>query len=465
MTDKTYPSAPDRTDANAPPLLWQDSIGSVDSSRSWYVLAILSFSYALAFVDRQLLNLILDPIKHTLAVSDTELSLIQGAAFVLAYLATAPLFGRLVDVTNRRNVLLFGICAWSICTAFCGKADSYVELFIARVGVGASEACVFPVGCSLIGDYFSERRAPRAISIFMASQWIGAGFSLVAGGIVIAFANDMRLHFPIFEKFAAWQMAFVIVGLPGLLLAGIVLLTVREPSRRVMLTATTDDRQFTIREATAFLWARREFYARIYIGVGMLAVVVLGMPAWLPSFLIRFHGVAPSVVGYRLGILSVIFGSTGVLLGPSVARLLERKGYEDAQLRAAALSMVATFVFCAAIPFAPGPAGALVAIAGAIFSFSLPIGIMAAATQLCTPSRLRGSVASLYTFSSQLIGFGFGPTVIALVTDKVFGNPRMVGYSLGIVCCIASALAAWLVFSALPHYRKMLHEERGGRWQ
>lgn len=182
------------------------------------------------------------------------------------------------------------------------------------------------------------------------------------------------------------------------MLAVAVLLTVREPTRKVMLKAAADDRQFTIREASAFLWANRGFYARIYIGVGMLAMVVLGMPARAPSFLIRFHGVAPSLVGYRLGILAVVFGSTGVLLGPTVARLLERRGHTDAQLRAAAFSMIGTFFFCAAIPLAPSPVTALVAIAGAIFSFSLPIGIMAAATQLCTPSRLRGSVASLYTF-------------------------------------------------------------------
>ncbi|KVQ62998.1 MFS transporter [Burkholderia territorii] len=440
----------------------QDACGSLrrDSRASWYVLILLTLSYALAYIDRQVLNLLVDPIKHTLLISDTELSLIQGTAFVSAYLIAAPLFGRLVDVANRRNILMFGIVLWCVCTVLCGRADTYVGLFLARFGVGASEACVFPVSCSLIADYFSPRKAPRALSIFTTGQWIGAGFSLVAGGYVLSLADIVRQAVPVFTAFASWQIAFVLVGLPGLVLA-IVLITVREPARGTALATdevADDDKAFTVGEGMAFIWQRRGFYARVYIGVGMLAIVTLAMPAWLPSFLIRCHGVSPSSVGYRLGVLSVFLGTTGVLVGPWIARLFERKGYHDASLRTAGFAMVAMFVFCALIPFAPTATGVFAAAAGAIFSFSLPIGTIAAATQLSTPRRLRGTAASLHTFLAQSIGFGIGPTAIALMTDKVFGDPKMVGYSLGIVSCVASATAAWLIFTALPHYRRMLEE-------
>ncbi len=341
----------------------------------------------------------------------------------------------------------------------CGLADTYGKLFLARFCVGVSEACVLPVGWSLIADYFSSRRAPRAYSIFTLGPLIGGGFSLLAGSLVIAFADKVRLHFPTLEALATWQLAFVLIGVPGFFLAAVLLLTVREPTRSLMRQDTANDRQFTLRETAGFLWARRQFYGRIYLGVGMLAVVVLGMPAWLPSFLIRFHRVPPALVGFRLGVLVVTFGAAGVLIGPSVARLLESRGHKDAGIRTAAFSMVGMFLFCAVIPFAPGPVGALAATAGAIFFFSLPTGVMAAAMQFGTPRRLRGVVASLYTFSAQFIGYGIGPTAIALVTDRVFGDPKMVGYSIGIVCCIASAIASWLMFSALPHYRRLLADE------
>ena len=122
--------------------------------------------------------------------------------------------------------------------------------------------------------------------------------------------------------------------------------------------------------------------------------------------------------------------------------------------------MVALFGATLAVVLAPNAEAAMAATGLAVFTFSLPTGILAAVTQFATPPRLRGIVASLYSFFAQLIGYGIGPTAIALVTDKGFGDPKMVGYSIGIVCCIASAMAAWMMFSALPHYKRMLAREQ-----
>lgn len=429
----------------------------LDSATSWYVLGLLTLSYALAYVDRQLLNLLVDPIKRTLLISDTQLSLVQGTAFVSAYLIAAPLFGRLADITNRRNILIIGICLWCTFTALCGHANTYLGLFVARFGVGASEACVFPVCCSLIWDYFSTGRAPRAISVFNAGQFIGAGFSLVASGLVLYFASNIRRSIPVLQDFATWQIAFVLVGLTGAVLA-LILLTVREPARSVTIRNSADGKPFTFLEGLSYIWNRRSFYGRMYLGIGMHSIVTLGTPAWLPSFLIRCRGVAPSVVGYRLGLIAVIVGTSGVLLGPFVVRFFERKGIPDAALRIAGFSELLVFTSCVSIPFAPGATGVFIGAGIAIFFFSFPVSIFAAATQLSTPSRLRGFVASLHTFIAQSIGFGVGPTAIAVLTDKVFKDPQMVGYSLAIVSGIASALAACLFLSALPHFRAMLRE-------
>jgi MFS family permease len=434
-----------------------------DTSRSWYILCILTFAYSLAYIDRQLLNLLVDPIKLSLVISDTQLSLVQGIAFISAYLIASPLFGRLVDITNRRNILLIGICLWCTFTALSGNASTFQGLFLARFGVGASEACVFPIALSMIADCFSAKRMPRAMSIFILGPMLGGGLSLVASGLVIKFAREVQQQFPMFTQFLPWQLAFVIIGLPGMLFALLVLLTVREPVRAKVLSGGEDDRQFTTHDAAAFLWMRRAFYARILLGVGMLAIVVLGMPAWLPTFLIRAHGMPATLVGFRFGMLVVSFGIVGALIGPWVAQQLERRGYEDAPLRTAALSMFPMLLCCACIPFASNATGVLAAAAGTVFFFSLPTGCMAAALQLVAPSRMRGAVGALYSFVAQLIGFGAGPTLIALLTDHVFHNPKMVGYSIAIVCTIASALAACLLLTALPHYRRLLAEERAAQ--
>ncbi|KVC20940.1 MFS transporter [Burkholderia pseudomultivorans] len=432
-----------------------------DSMRSWYILAMLTLAYSLAYIDRQLLNLLVDPIRHSLAISDTQLSLVQGIAFISAYLIASPLFGRLVDVTNRRNILLVGICLWCVFTALCGKATTFQGLFLARFGVGASEACVFPIALSMIADCFSAQKMPRAMSVFILGPMLGGGLSLVAGGLVISFARDVHQQFPALAGFETWQLAFVLIGLPGMLFALLVWLTVREPMRSKVVSGSADDRRFSTRDSAAFLWARRGFYARILLGVGMLAIVVLGMPAWMPTYLIRSHGMPAALVGFRFGALVVGCGIAGALAGPWAVRRFERRGYADAPLRAAAFSMIPMLLCCASIPFAPDATSTLAAAAGTVFFFTLPTGCMAAALQLVAPSRMRGTVGALYSFFAQLIGFGLGPTLIAVMTDRVFGNPKMVGNSIGIVCTIAAALAAWLLFTALPHYRRLLAEEHG----
>lgn len=451
-----------RGDIDAAPLpVSSPFLRMVDSPQSWYALGILTIAFAIAYIDRQLLNLIVEPIKHDLQISDTQISFIQGAAFIAAYLLATPIVGRLVDVANRRNILVLGICLWCVCTVICGWVHTYEGLFIARFGVGASEACVLPAGWSIISDYFSAQRRARALSIFMVGPMIGGGLSLVAGGLVIAFAAKIRQHLPMFNGFATWQLAFIFVGLPGLLVA-MILLTVREPARsqsHLEAAAMAGDRRYTIREAAAFFVKRRGFYGRIYVGIGMFGIVYLGLPVWLPSFLIRDYKVAPALVGYFLGMTFLTASAAGVLLGPWFARLLERRGYQDAAVRAVGFAALGMLLFCAIIPLASGYIGALLISAGAIFFCSVPVGVLPAVLQTGTPSRLRGVVASLYTIFGNGIGLGVGPTAIALVTDKVFGNPMMVGYSIEIVGCVASIAATWVIFSAQPHYRRALGDD------
>jgi MFS family permease len=332
---------------------------------------------------------------------------------------------------------------------------------MARLGVGVSEACIVPVAMSLIGDYFSAPRMGRAQSIFYIGVQLGGGVSLLAGGLVIAFAADLRNHIAAMAGLATWQMSFIVIGLPGLLFSAF-LFTLREPQRQASLVDSAPDRKMTMAEVWAILWARRHFYGRIYLAIGMIGIVQLGMPSWFPSFLIRTHGMSAADTGYQLGTLAIGFGTVGTLLGPFLAQWLERRGHADAQLRVSALSTIGMLASCVAIPIAPGTTGALAAAAGVFFSCGLPLGIIAAATQSVTPSRMRGVVAALYTFIAQLIGYMIGPTLIALCTDRVFGDPTMVGYSMQIVMGSASCAAILLLFSCLKYYRQLVGGGQAG---
>lgn len=426
------------------------------SSYAWYVLFILTFAFTVAFIDRQVLNLLVEDIKRDLLLTDTQMSLLQGIAFMGSYIAFSPLFGRWADVANRRNILVFGVATWSIFSALCGLADSYWELFLARVAVGAAEACLAPAAWSLIADYFSRERLPRAMSIYLMGPYIGGGLAMIAGGIVIGSMGELRQALPFLAGLEPWQLTFVMIGAPGVLLA-IALLSVREPPRGAQ-AAGVHDRSFTLREVVAFLWAGRAFYVRFYLGMALIVIALYALPAWIPAFLMRHHGADPTTVGLQYGVLVLIMGSAGVLSGPLVDRWLAVRGYQDSSIRTAVIASLGLLVFTAGIPLMPGFAGALVAAAGGTFFYSLPQAMSAAALQLATPNRIRGIVASLYLFVLSVIGLGAAPTVVALVTDRLFGDPARVGESLAIVCASSAAGAAALLFSALPHYRRALEQ-------
>jgi MFS family permease len=429
-----------------------------DSQRSWYVLYLLTLSYALAYVDRQLLNLLVDPVKRTLAISDTEFSFIQGFAFISAYILAAPLFGRLVDVANRRNILLGGVCCWSVFTVLCGFADSFWSLALARFGVGVSEACVYPVAMSLIPELFSTRRLPRALSIFALGTQIGGGFSLLAGGAVIAFAASVIFWLPALSSLETWQLSFVLVGLPGFGLAAL-LLTVKEPERQGDGRNKGGEKPYSLRFSLATLWARRAFYGRLYLFAASSGIVFLVIPAWYPTFLIRVHEMPAAAVGWQVGVITLLCGGGGTLAGPLLSRLLADRGHQDAPLRAASFAYVGAFVFCASIPFVPSAAGALAVVGGIIFCCAVPTSLIAFALQRATPGPMRGMVASFYTLTIQTIGYGIGPTAVALVTEKGFGDPLAVGKSLACVCCAAAATGLFALVSNFPVLRAMMAAE------
>lgn len=427
-----------------------------DSHYAWYVVFLLTFAYTVAFIDRQVLNLLVDPIKLDLLLSDVDISFLQGFAFMSAYVVCGPLFGRWADTGHRRNILVFGVTTWSVCTVLCGTADSFWELFLARAGVGAAEASLAPVAWSLIADYFTKPRLPRAMSIFLLGPSLGAGLALVAGGLVIAFAGDLIELIPAFSGMSTWQVTFMMVGFPGLLLA-MLLFTVREPVRTSFSsTPVTDDRAFTIPEIAQYIWKDRAFFLRVFVGMGMLAIVIYGLPTWMPSYLIRHFDVNPATVGMQYGVLVLSCGALGIILGPSFGRLLQRMGYQDSALRSAAICCGVSAVGCAALPFAPSYAVTLGIAAVITFFYALPQAMVASSLQFASPNRLRGIISTLYLFMISVCGLGLAPSVIAFVTDRVLGGPEHVGQSLTIVCTFSATVACWLYVRALKPYRAKL---------
>jgi MFS family permease len=423
------------------------------------MLLLLTIAYTVAFVDRQLLNLLVDPIKRDILASDTEISLLQGFAFMGAFILFGPVFGRLADAGNRRNIVVVGVAIWSACTVACGLTDSFWGLFLARAGVGAAEACLVPAAWSMLSDSYSKQDLPRAMSVFLMGPYLGGGLALIFGGLVLGSVAGIRDALPVLATLAPWQLTFIVVGAPGLLLAAAIALWVREPTRRRVAEPNAEDAdapQFTLREVAQFLWRGRAFYLRFYAGMAMLVMVLYALPAWVPSYLTRSFGADRATLGLQYGALVLVMGSVGVLSGPAFGRWLAKRHPLDSPVRTAMIAALCLLPVAIALPFAPTYATVLACAGLATFCFSLPQAMFASALQLATPNRMRGVVSSLWVFIASVVGLGLAPTLVALITDYVFKDPARVGASLGIVCGGAAAAASWLIWRSLPHYRAAL---------
>jgi MFS family permease len=413
------------------------------TAHPWFVAGMIALAYAVAYIDRQVLNLLVDPIKSSLDFTDVKFSLLQGLAFVAAYVAVGPVCGRLADRFSRRKLLAGAVLTWSLCTMLCGLAVGFWSFFFARAGIGAAESCLVPAGWSLLADYFSAERLPRAMSVVLIGPFIGSGMALVLGGLVLKHvAGGAAIHG---ETWEPWRIAFVVVGSPGLLLAAM-MYAIHEPKRLTALGA--EESGYKIRDIAAFLWNDRRFYFAFVGGMALLVVCVFALPAWTPAVLIRAHGGTVGSVGVQYGTATLLAGCLGVLLGPLVSNGLARRFATNAPLLTAMLGGAGACIATLFIPFAQGYWTVLVASATASGFVNLPLPVAAAALQSATPNRMRGVVTSIYAFVLTSVGLGVAPTAVAFVTDRILGDPTRVGVALGSVSALAAFSAVFLLWLA-----------------
>lgn len=429
------------------------SRGAISGSNpvyAWYVVAVLMLAYTLSFIDRQILSLMVGPIRSDLGISDTGFSLLSGFAFALFYTLMGIPLGRYADNHNRRNLIVAGIVFWSMMTAVCGLARQFWQLFLARMCVGVGEAALSPAAYSLITDYFPRRLLGRAISLYGAGIYIGAGLAYIVGGIVIELvANAPPVTLPVFGTLRAWQLVFFIVGLPGVLVA-LVTLTIREPARTGVAAA---EDKISFRDVLLYMARRRNTFLPYIFGISFVSLLAYGVLAWLPEFVHRSHGWKVADAGIITGCIIIVCGTTGIFSGGVIADALMRKGYKDAHLRAVLIGSLCLTPFALLFPLMPSAAGAFILFAGYIFFVGYHYGIIPAGLQIIVPNRMRGQVSAIYLFINNIIGLGFGPTVVGLSTDYIFGNDASLNLSLVLTACLSMPVAIVLFAFGLRHYR------------
>ncbi|MDX2142670.1 MAG: MFS transporter [Rhodospirillaceae bacterium] len=426
---------------------------------AWYVVGVLSVTSIIAFIDRQIINLQVEPIKQDLGISDTQISLLQGFAFVLFYTAMAIPLGRLADGTNRKWLIVGGMFLWTWATAACGLAKTYAQLFAARMFIGVGEATLSPAGFSMLADYFPRQKLGRAIGIFTGSSFLGTGIALLLGGFLIAALTEMGdVTLPVVGTLKTWQMTFIAVAIPSFLFL-LLMLTVREPPRQdVAAQRQATASKASIGEVIAFIRANWGVFGVIYIGFSILASVQFGLGAWIPSFFIRVHGYTAGEIGVAYGILVTVLGTLGTVAGGFLCDWLAQRGYADANLRTAIIAAVPTIPLVALFPLVSDPQVALMIVAPMCFLGSMPFGAGTAAIPMISPNRMRAQLVAVYLLVANLIGPGLGPWLIAVCTDYVFHDPKMVGMSIVIVCTTLIILGTAVLLAGVKAFRRTVEQ-------
>ena len=425
---------------------------------SWYVVAVLTLAYVFSFVDRQIMSLLVGPIRRDLQISDTQMSLLMGLSFAVFYTLFGIPLGRLADTQSRRAIIAIGIAFWSLTTAGCGLAKRFVDLAVMRMGVGVGEATLSPAAYSLIADYFPPNRRSTAMSVYSMGIYIGSGLAFILGGMVVQFATVQEsFTFPLIGDVRSWQLVFFVVGLPGLLVALLLFLTVREPVRRGGIReGQPAPRTATLSETKAYVFDNLTTFICLNFGIALLTLSAYAGTSWIPSLFIRRFEWSQGTTGLVYGSIMAISGTFGVLTGGWIADWWSERGCVDANVRVAWLGTICLLPFGILYPLAQTGNMTAVLLVPTVFFGSMPYGVAPAAIQRMMPNTMRAQATAVYLFVINIVGMGLGPTVAAVLTEYVFHDPKSVHYSLLIVGAGAYVSAIILLGICLKSYRRSL---------
>lgn len=417
-------------------------------SRAWITVFVLMAAYATAFVDRQILTLLVEPVRRDLAITDTQFSLLSGLAFTLFYTLMGIPLAWAADRGSRRNLIMLSVAVWTAMTAACGMAGSFLTLFLARIGVGVGEAGLSPAAYSLIADSFPPARRARAMGVYAMGSIMGVGLALIIGGMVVQWAlSAPPIVLPLVGALRSWQVAFMAVSLPGPILV-LAMSLLREPARHgVSVTAKAPAEPLG-----PFLSQQWLAFSLLSAGYSLVGVAIAAYLTWAPAFLIRAHGWDVGQVGAVLGSILLVGSTSGILVGGWWADRLAQAGRKDAVLRVAMIGAALSFPFAVAAPFAPDGVTAAILLALAFTAFGLPQGLPAVSFQAIAPNRLRARVMAFYLLIGNLVAFTMGPTAVALISDNWLRDPAKIGVAVAIVTAVVLPLGIVALAAARKPY-------------
>lgn len=425
---------------------------------AWFVVFVLCITSIFAYLDRQIINLLVEPIKVSLDINDTQIGLLTGFSFALLYVVAAIPIAWLADFGNRVQVITIGIFCWAIATFLCGFATTFLMMFAARTLVGLGEATLAPSGYSLIGDYFQKEKVGLAVSCLTGAGFLGSGLAYIIGGQIVGTLSQVESYsFPFVGTVEPWQLAFMIVAIPGLLLV-LIMQFVKEPPRQ----SEVDSEYIKLKARQSFsalfkyINTNVRLFASLFLGLAVMASATFAIMNWMPEYMSRSFGWSPQKFGNIFGTIILVGSPFGVFSGGLIASIWMKRGEVRANILipmfAAALAAIFAYLFTHA---SSEQQAIMLGIPTVIFS-AMPFGCGTATLPLVTPNRLRAQIVAIYLLCANLLGLTLGPTSVGALTDYVFKDAARLGDALGIVSPILYIAGLCIISFALRPYAKAL---------
>ena len=409
-----------------------------------YALGILVVIYTFNFIDRQILSILLEPVKTELDLSDTQMGMLTGFAFAMFYATLGIPIARYADRSNRRNLIVAALSVWSLFTALSGLAQNFWHMLIARIGVGVGEAGCSPPAHSMVADYYPSDQRATALGIYSLGIPFGIMFGLFVGGWI--------------NELFGWRMAFFVVGVPGLLLAVLARYTLTEPPRGMAEGRADTSDQPSVRETLVYLWRKKSF-RHMSFAAALAAFAGYGFVVWIPSFLIRSFDMNTGEIGTWFGLILGIPGGLGIVLGGYLA---DRFGARDPKwfLWTTAVALLITVPFNMIIYLATDSTTALLGMIIPVLLGNFYQATTFSQTQGISALRMRAVAAGILLFIINIIGLGMGPQMVGIMSDllnSTYGDESL-RYAL-LLCALVNLWAAFHYFIAGRHLADdLVHE-------
>jgi MFS family permease len=419
------------------------------------IVGLLTAAYAVSILDRTIISLLVQPITHDLHISDSQFGLLQGLAFSILYSVIGLPMGMLADLWDRRLTIIIGLVLWSSATLGCGFANSFSALFAARAAVGIGEACLMPVAASLIADLFAPDRRAKAYGVFVGGSTIGSGLALILGGLAIKLAAHLvTTAQAVFGGFAPWHVVFFLTGAPGLLIALVMALLLREPARKAIKAAEADGEGSL--STFAFLKSSWRAHGALIGGAALNLACVYAIIAWFPALFMRVHGWSAATTGQVLGWLSLPIGLFTAINSGWVMAWLAKRGHSDAPMLVAATTALAFATFGVGACLLPSGAWAIVGYVAITLVVNWNSVAAIAGLAQITPSRLRARVVSVYNLIIGVFSMSLGAFAVGQLSDTVFKGPKGISASLAAAFLGFSLPALAVLLAGRGAYRKAL---------